>query len=58
MGGGKPAAAKKPRASAAVMVGTTWPMAATIVSKERASTRRRACFLFAKACSMGLKSGE
>src|SRR5215218_8156928 len=55
---GKPALAKKACASARVMVVSTAPTAATMVSKERAPARRSACFALAKAGSIGLKSGE
>jgi hypothetical protein len=57
-GSGKPASAKKAWASAVLTVSSAAPMAATIVSQERAPDRRRACLTLANACSMGLKSGE
>ena len=41
-----------------VMVGRVSLTAEAMVSNERAPARRRACLVFAKACSIGFKSGE
>jgi len=55
---GKPASAKKAAASAGLIAVRAPLVASSKVSYVRASSRRKAVLILAKACSIGLKSGD